>query len=136
MGRYYKRIKTTPEDATIDYLKKATVTALVLQILTEKPCYAQEIGEILSRKSGGRIQLAAPPYTSLQRLSDRGYIKEIDGTDPEKGRKRRFYRITASGRRHMEAQRRILAQYFHGVQMIVSLDSGSPEALADVCPQE
>ncbi len=63
--------------------------------------------EVLER-TGGKVRLwPATLYGALKRLIEQELIEEAgleSGREPEDGRRRRFYRLTALGRRVLEAE--------------------------------
>jgi DNA-binding PadR family transcriptional regulator len=87
-----------------------TITAAEFQVLValadgEKHGYA--IGKEVTTRTGGEVQLrAATLYTVIKRLLDNGFIDE-SATRPDPAlddERRRYYRLTARGRRAAEAE--------------------------------
>lgn len=88
-------------------LKRSSAALLVLALLEEEPRHGYDIGKQIGARSGGTINFnMASLYPLLYRLEKRGWIS---GTWREKPgeRKRRYYRITAEGRRTLAGQRGI-----------------------------
>jgi transcriptional regulator len=86
--------------------KKGTAEFLVLAQLAEGPSHGYDIARQISRRSLGALAFnAASLYPVLYRLERRGWIA---GRWVEQAgeRRRRFYRLTASGRRALADQRR------------------------------
>ena len=95
-------IRTTPFDRE---LKKGSAELIVLALLETEPRHGYEIGKRVASQSKGALRLnAASLYPLLYRLEKRGWI---DGKWIEKAgqRRRRFYRLTAEGRRVLASQR-------------------------------
>jgi DNA-binding PadR family transcriptional regulator len=88
----------------------AALTTAQFQVLValadgEKHGYA--IGKEIAARTDGQVQLgAATLYTVIKRLLDNGFIEEeVARPDPElDDERRRYYRLTARGRRAAEAE--------------------------------
>ena len=87
-------------------LKKGTSEVLILSILEDRPRHGYEIAKLIEHRSGGLVDFhVASFYPMLYRLERRGWI---DGKWVEKAgqRRRRFYKLTALGRKALPVQRR------------------------------
>jgi PadR family transcriptional regulator PadR len=87
-------------------LKKGTSEVLILSILEGRPRHGYEIAKLIEHRSGGLVDFhVASLYPMLYRLERRGWI---EGKWVEKSgqRRRRFYKLTALGRKALPAQRR------------------------------
>lgn len=87
-------------------LKKGTSEVLILSILEDRPRHGYEIAKLIEHRSGGLVDFhVASLYPMLYRLERRGWI---DGKWVEKAgqRRRRFYKLTARGRKALPVQRR------------------------------
>src|SRR5690606_3263297 len=86
-------------------LVAASATPLVLAILAEGDSYGYAIIKRVAELSGGHLQWTdGMLYPVLHRLERQDFIAAKWGVS-ETGRKRKYYRITASGRAHLDAQR-------------------------------
>jgi transcriptional regulator len=86
-------------------LKKGSVELLVLALLEGRPRHGYEVGKLIEARSDGRLRFRIPSlYPVLCRMENRGWIK---GRWVEKAgeRRRRYYRLTASGRQVLARQR-------------------------------
>ena len=86
-------------------LKKGSAELLVLSLLEAHPRHGYEIGKLIEQKSEKRIQFGIGSlYPILCRLEQRGLIV---GRWVEKAgeRRRRYYRLTAEGRKSLAAER-------------------------------
>jgi PadR family transcriptional regulator PadR len=86
-------------------LKKGSAEILVLSLVEARPRHGYEISKLIETRSGGRLRFhVASLYPLLYRLEERGWIQ---GRWVEKAgqRRRRFYRLTAEGRKALAAQR-------------------------------
>jgi len=85
---------------------QGTLGLMILQTLVALgPQHGYAIAARLEQVSGGALRLnMGTLYPALMRVEQRGFVKaEWDVT--ENNRKARFYRITASGRRQLTAEK-------------------------------
>jgi len=86
-------------------LKKGSAELLILSLVEDQPRHGYDIGNLIERRSRGRLRFnVASLYPLLYRLERRGWIQ---GRWVEKAgqRRRRYYRLTAEGRKVLAAQR-------------------------------
>jgi transcriptional regulator len=103
-------------------LKKGSAELLVLSLVEARPRHGYEIGRLIDERSGGRLRFkVASLYPLLYRLEERGWIA---GRWVEKAgeRRRRFYRLTAEGRRVLAAQREHWRAFVDAVRQITEAD--------------
>jgi DNA-binding PadR family transcriptional regulator len=87
-------------------LVAASAVALVLAILNEGENYGYAILKRIDELSGGELEWTdGMLYPLLHRLDRLGYV-EARWDSPPGGRRRRYYRITAGGRKALSDQRR------------------------------
>lgn len=87
-------------------LVAASAMPLVLAILDEGESYGYAILKRIDALSGGELEWTdGMLYPLLHRLERLGYV-EARWDEPPEGRRRRYYRITPSGRRALSEQRR------------------------------
>jgi PadR family transcriptional regulator PadR len=85
-------------------LKKGNAELLILALLEEKAHHGYEIGKLIAERSEGIVRFhVASLYPLLYRLERRGWVK--GEWEPAGGRRRRFYRLTAIGRKTLASQR-------------------------------
>jgi transcriptional regulator len=99
-------------------LKKGSAELLVLAILESRPRHGYEVGRIIEERSAGRLRFhIASLYPLLYRLEERGWI---EGRWVEKSgeRRRRFYRLTAQGRKVLAAQRETWREFVLAVDLV------------------
>jgi PadR family transcriptional regulator PadR len=78
--------------------------ALLLSVLEHEPLHGYAIIEALQQRSGGALSVpTGTVYPALRRLERIGYLDSEWATVA--GRKRRTYRLTASGRGALEGER-------------------------------
>lgn len=87
-------------------LVAASSTPLILSILADGESYGYAIVKRVGELSGGTLQWTEGMlYPLLHRLERQGHIDGRWG-EAENGRKRKYYRITRSGRAYLTEQRR------------------------------
>jgi transcriptional regulator len=99
-------------------LKRGSAELLILSLLDARPRHGYELSKLIHRRSGGTLTFHIDSlYPLLYRLEERGWIK---GTWIEKPgeRRRRFYKVTAKGRRVLAAQRKTWATFVEAVRRI------------------
>jgi PadR family transcriptional regulator, regulatory protein PadR len=97
--------KGAPERIAKD-LVAASATPLLLAILDKGPSYGYAIIQEVRELSGGELEWSEGMlYPVLHRLEDQGLIESYEGRG-DTGRKRRYYRLRADGRRALAEERR------------------------------
>jgi len=102
-----------PDDKT---LKKGTAELLILAQLENRPSHGYEIAQQIEARSHGTVSFhVASLYPILYRLERRGLIA---GRWVEKAgqRRRRYYALTAAGRKVLAERRRNWSAFMHAVQ--------------------
>lgn len=78
---------------------------LILAVLAEGALHGYAVIEELKLRSGGELDLPeGTVYPALHRLERRGLLRS--GWTTAEGRRRRVYRLTASGRRELASRTR------------------------------
>ena len=86
-------------------LVAASATPLVLAILAVGDSYGYAIIKRVTELSGGHLQWTdGMLYPVLHRLERQGYVEATWGAS-DKGRRRKYYRISTEGRAQLAAQR-------------------------------
>src|ERR1035437_3392077 len=88
-------------------LKRGSAEVLILALLEQRQRHGYEIGQLITERSDGAISFhIASLYPALYRLEDKGLI---EGRWVERAgqRRRRYYRLTASGRRMLACGRSV-----------------------------
>jgi len=76
---------------------KGTLPTLILETLEREPSHGYRIAQSIKERSAGVLEFREGTlYPALHKLENEGLIESYDGI--EKGRPRRYYRITRSGR--------------------------------------
>ena len=80
----------------------------ILVALADEDLHGYEIMRRVEEQTGGRTRLGPGTlYSSIQALLEAGFIAEIAGADSQNDDRRRYYKLTASGRKacRTEAER-------------------------------
>jgi PadR family transcriptional regulator PadR len=89
-------------------LPPGTLMMLVLRLLTREPLHGYAIAQRIHQLSAEELRVEEGSlYPALQKLLVKGWVKAA-WRESESGRQVREYRITASGRRQLEAE---IAEY-------------------------
>jgi PadR family transcriptional regulator PadR len=82
-----------------------TVTTLILALLSERPHYAYEILREAERRSDNQFALKEGTlYPALHQMERAGWLAS-EWRDSAAGRPRKYYSLTAKGRRHARSKR-------------------------------
>ncbi len=102
-------------------LKKGSTDFLVLALLEHEPRHGYELSKLIESRSRGVVRLhVASLYPLLYRLERRGWIS---GRWVEKARqrRRRYYRLTATGFKVLEDQRRSWVAFVSAINRVTRL---------------
>ena len=98
--------------------KKGMADLLVLSLLNERQRHGYEIAKLIERRSGGELVFRVGSlYTLLKRLEGRGVIAGRWVEKPGE-RRRRFYRLTPSGKKLLVQERRDWLSFVRSVERI------------------
>jgi transcriptional regulator len=99
-------------------LKKGSAELLLLSVLEGRPRHGYELGKLIHARSRGRLTFHLDSlYPLLYRLEERGWIKGA-WVEREGERRRRYYRLTAEGRRVLAAHRRTWATFVDAIRRV------------------
>jgi transcriptional regulator len=99
-------------------LKKGSAELLILSLVEARARHGYEISKLIEARSGGRLRFkVASLYPLLYRLEERGWIQGKWVEKPGE-RRRRFYRLTSTGRDVLAAQRTNWRQFVDAVRRI------------------
>ena len=103
-------------------LKKGSAELLVLSLVEDRARHGYEIGKLIEERSAGRLRFkVASLYPLLYRLEERGWIQGR-WIEKQGERRRRFYRITASGRTMLDAQRINWIEFVDAIRHITGIE--------------
>lgn len=104
-------------------LLKGTLDMLVLKALELAPMHGWGIGERIAQLSRDVFHVQTGTlYPALHRLLRRGWIAAAWQTT-DNGRRARYYRLTPSGRKHLDAQRASWERASLAVRRILNAES-------------
>ncbi len=104
-------------------LKKGSAELLILSLIEDTPRHGYEIGKMIETRSGGVVSFnVASLYPLLYRLEKRGWIQ---GRWIEKAgqRRRRYYRLSAEGKKVLESQRSKWLEFVDAINRVVGLQN-------------
>src|ERR1043165_5982216 len=99
-------------------LKKGSAELLILSLLESQQRHGYDISKLIETRSKGRVRFrVASLYPLLYRLEDRGLIQ---GRWVERSgqRRRRYYRLTAAGRKILAERRQGWAAFVEAIHRI------------------
>ena len=103
-------------------LKKGSAELMILSILEPRARHGYEISKLIETRSAGQVKFhIASLYPLLYRLEERGWLA---GRWVEQAgeRRRRFYRLTAEGRRVLARQRHTWKAFVQAMRLITGVD--------------
>jgi PadR family transcriptional regulator PadR len=100
-------------------LKKGSPELLILALLQEGDRHGYEIGKLIEGRSGGHLKFRIGSlYPVLCRLEDKKLIKGR-WVEHGSGPRRRYYRLTAQGRKFLEAEKKTWEAYVSAINQII-----------------
>src|SRR6266571_3352683 len=102
-------------------LKRGSAEVLILALLEQRQRRGYEIGRLIADRSDGAISFhVASLYPTLYRLEDKGFIEGrwVERADQ---RRRRYYRLTASGRKVLARQRTVWQTFFAALDRVARI---------------
>ena len=102
-----------------DLLKQGTLELLVLRLLRSGPLNGWDVMQRI-RLVSGEVLTVTPGalYPALHRLEGRGLISAEWGVS-ENNRQAKFYKLTAAGRRRLDAEREAWERFAGAVEAIL-----------------
>ena len=104
-------------------IKRGSAELAILALLSETSLHGYEIARRIERQTGGLLTFdLASLYPLLYRLEKRGWLKCAWETAAN-GRKRRYYRITAAGRKQLAPLREQWRLFFLALNRLAEVRS-------------
>ena len=101
-------------------LLQGTFDVLVLRALSWGSMHGYAIARFIRQGSDGSFRvLDGALYTALHRMEERGWV-EAEWGQSEKGKRAKFYRLTAAGRRALRAETESWNAYVAAVGRVMS----------------
>lgn len=105
-------------DPELDLLQ-GTLDVLVLRALSWGPLHGYAVARFIRDGSDGSFRiLDGALYTSLHRMEERGWVTSEWGTS-EKGKRAKFYQLTATGRRALRSETASWERYVTAVGKVM-----------------
>jgi PadR family transcriptional regulator, regulatory protein PadR len=104
-------------------LKKGSAELIILSIVETRPRHGYEISQQIDQRSAGQLKFhIASLYPLLYRLEERGWLhgRWVEKTGQ---RRRRYYRLTAEGRRVLASQRNTWRTFVASMRLITGVDN-------------
>src|ERR671939_748920 len=103
-------------------LKKGSAELLILSLVEDRPRHGYEVGSLIEQRSGGLLRFnVASLYPLLYRLEKRGWIQGRWVEKPGQ-RRRRYYRLTAEGKKVLKAQRNSWREFVEAINRITGAE--------------
>ena len=100
-------------------LLQGTLDVLVLRALSWGPMHGYAVARFIRDGSGGTFRiLDGALYTALHRMEERGWVESEWGTS-DKGKRAKFYRLTAAGRQQLRAEASAWQRYATAVAKVL-----------------
>ncbi len=105
-------------------LKRGSAELLILSLLDTRPRHGYELSKLIAVRSGGQLTFHIDSlYPLLYRLEERGWIKGSWLEKPGE-RRRRYYKVTAEGRRVLAQQRKTWTAFVDAVRRVTGEEHG------------
>jgi PadR family transcriptional regulator len=103
-------------------LKRGSAELLILSLLDARPRHGYDLSKLIESRSGGALKFHIDSlYPLLYRLEERDWIKGTWVEKPDE-RRRRFYKLTAEGKRVLAQQRKTFAAFVDAVRRVTGDD--------------
>jgi PadR family transcriptional regulator PadR len=112
---------TVPDTGALREAKKGAAEMVVLAMLEDDDHHGYELAGLIDSRSSGELTFNfASLYATLYKLEERGFVR---GRWVERAgqRRRRYYRITPTGKTLLEAQRKEWQRFFVLVRDLAGL---------------
>lgn len=107
------------DDADQLELLQGTLDVLVLRALSWQPMHGYGVARFIKQGSNGAFRvLDGALYTALHRMEERGWIDSEWGKSAH-GKRAKFYRLTAAGRRALRSETDTWSQYVAAVASVM-----------------
>jgi transcriptional regulator len=99
-------------------VKQGSSELIILALLSQRDMHGYEIGKQIDELSNGVLRFEmASLYIALYRMLRKGWVQAYWETSPA-GRRRRYYRLTKSGRLKLTPLRRSWQEFFGALNRI------------------
>lgn len=99
---------------------QGSMAMLVMRLLEEKDMYGYEITDTLKQHSNHVFELKAGSlYPLLHTLESKGYVVSYE--DSSSGKTRKYYKLTGSGKKQLQAKKEEWKEYSEAVVGVLSM---------------
>jgi len=103
-------------------LLKGSINLLIFRLLSQRDMYGYEIIQEASRRSENAFQFKEGTlYPALHQLQRQGYLRSEWRTG-DNGRRRKYYSLTAKGRKQAEERRRLWQSFTAAINAVLTND--------------
>src|SRR4029077_20302028 len=104
-------------------LKKGSAELLILSLVQDRQRHGYEISKLIESRSAGALRFnVASLYPMFYRLEKRGWL-QVRWVDKAGQRRRRYYRITATGKKVLLAQRSHWQAFVAAINQIAGIEN-------------
>jgi len=104
-------------------LQRSSAEVVLLSLLEARPRHGYELAKMVETQSGEKLQYqVASIYPMLYRLERKGLVRGRWVEKPNE-RRRRFYELTAEGKKALAAQRRTWREFFEALNQVARFDN-------------
>lgn len=104
-------------------LKRGSAELLILSLVEARPRHGYEMSKLIESRSDGAVRFnVASLYPLLYRLEKRGWIQGR-WVDKAEQRRRRYYRLTAQGKKVLRAQRGAWQTFVAAINRITEIEN-------------
>jgi transcriptional regulator len=102
-------------------IKRGSAELAILALLADCPLHGYEIAKRIERQTRGVLRFdVASLYPLLYRLEKRGWVRGAWEAAPN-GRKRRYYRLTAAGKKQLVPLRKQWRTFFDALNQLAGV---------------
>ena len=103
--------------------KKGSAEFLILSLLELQPRHGYDISKLIEQRSAGTLRFHVTSlYPLLYRLEKRGWVEGRWVEKPDQ-RRRRYYNLTAEGRKVLASQRRSWQDFVTAISLITGAEN-------------
>ena len=103
--------------------KKGGAELLILSLLEQQACHGYDICKLIEARSGGALHFHVTTlYPLLYRLEERGLVQGRWVEKPNQ-RRRRYYSLTADGRRVLARQRESWQDFVEAMNRVMGVEN-------------
>jgi PadR family transcriptional regulator PadR len=111
-------------------LKRGVLEMVLLRLLLDGPTYGYNLVSEIAARSAGELEVREGTlYPLLYRLEEQGLVR-TEWDTPERGNPRKYYRLTAAGRRAFEERAEQWRRFARRIDELIA-DSGDRQRGAE-----